>query len=262
MKTLDDCSRVWLTGASSGIGAALALALARRGCRLALFARSRRRLEKVCDECAGSDVLLQVGDVTDRERVIECVRQAESTFGGLDVAILNAGIGEPLRVDEFDSASVRRVLDVNLMGVVHGIEAVLPGFLERGSGILVGVSSVAGYRGLQQSASYCSSKAALTTFLESLRLDLAPRGIRVLTVSPGYVRTPLTKRNRFPMPFIVPADRAAEIIVRGIERGRRDIHFPLPLSLLMKLLRILPVWAFDVIMGSVGRCQKGHFKSR
>ncbi len=263
--------RVWLTGASSGIGAALARALARRGCRVALFARNAERLGVVRDECEAlarehSDdavapvVIAQTGDVTDRQRVADAVREAEEALGGLDVVILNAGIGEPVHVDRLDAESVRRVFDVNLMGAVHGIEAALPGFLARGQGTIVGVSSVGGYRGLPQSAAYCASKSALATFLESLRLDLAPRGVDVLTVSPGFVRTPLTDRNRFRMPFLLPPDRAAEIIVRGIERRKREIHFPLRLSLAMKLLRILPIWMFDPLMKSISRRQGGAFK--
>ena len=261
-------SRVWLTGASSGIGSALANVLAERGCRLALFARNRDRLETVRDsilenskESVPPEILVQPGDVTDSTRVRDAVCEAESVFGGLDLVIFNAGIGRSLLVEEFKSDRVREIFEVNFMGVMHGLEAVLPGFLERGSGTLVGISSVAGFRGLPQSAPYCSSKSALIIFLESLRLDLSPRGIRVLTVSPGFVKTPLTDRNRFAMPFLVPADRAAEIIVRGIERGHRNICFPFRMSLMMKLVRVMPVWLFDFMMKWTGTMGKRELKN-
>lgn len=259
-------ARVFLTGASSGIGAALAVELARRGARLALFARNEERLDKVRKSARqaarneAAEIITFPGDVTNRERVLATIRETSETLGGIDVAIFNAGVGDSLFVDSFDSARVREIFEVNLMGVVHGIEAVLPEMLERGRGTIVGVSSAAGYRGLPQSAPYCASKSALTTFLESLRLDLAPRGIRVLTVSPVFVRTPLTDRNRFRMPFIVTAERAAAIIADGIGRGRRDIHFPRRLTLLMKILRILPVWLYDILLGAVRRRQRGDFK--
>jgi NAD(P)-dependent dehydrogenase (short-subunit alcohol dehydrogenase family) len=267
-------SRVWLTGASSGIGAALARALASRGARVALFARRREELEALARDlersalagaaegAAGAPrVLVQPGDVTDHARVRDAVREAEAAFGGLDIAILNAGVGDSLPAAKLDAAVVRRVFEVNLLGAVHGIEAVLGAFLERGDGVIVGVSSVAGYRGLPQSAPYCASKAALAVFLESLRIDLAPRGIRVLTVSPGFVKTPLTDRNRFPMPFLLAPERAATRILRGIERETRDIHFPWRLTVPMKLVRLLPVWLYDPVFRWLGERQRGSFKS-
>lgn len=262
-------SRIWLTGASSGIGAALALELALRGSHVALFARNAGRLEAVRATIrrtlAGRgepdrQVLVQYGDVTDRARVRAAVEEAESELEGLDIAVLNAGIGDILPASKFRGEAVRKILEVNFMGAVHGIEAVLPGMLSRGHGALVAISSVAAYRGLPQAAPYCASKAALTTLFESLRLDLAPYGIRVLTVSPGFVKTPLTDRNRFPMPFLLTPGDAARRIADGIQKNRRDIHFPRRLTYLMKLLRVLPVWLYDPLVARIASPPDGGFK--
>ncbi len=266
---------VWLTGASGGIGAALARTLARRGRPLALFSRDEQRLEGLREEILASlrslpagaagveppAILIQRGDVTDRTRVLQAVAEADEALGGIGVAILNAGIGESLDIDRFSSDLVRSVIEVNFFGAVHGIEGVLPRFLERGRGTVVGISSMAGFRGLPQSAPYCASKAALSTFLESLRVDLAPRGIGVITVSPGFVKTPLTDRNRFPMPFLLSPERAAEIIVRGIEKGRRTIDFPWQFALPMKLLRLAPPRLYDALIRRFLARRKGPFKA-
>jgi len=254
---------VWLSGASSGLGEALARELARRGSRLALFARREDRLQALCAELSarnrGADVLVQGGDVRDRARVHEAVREAEERFGGIDVLILNAGIGDSFFPDEFDAELVERITAVNYLGAVYGIEAALPAMLARGAGTLVGVSSIGAVRGFPTAAPYCASKAALTTFLESLRLDLKGRGVTVITVSPGFIKTPLTDRNRFPMPFLQPADGAARRIVDGIERGKREIHFPRRLTLAMKLLGCVPGRLYDFLLSRTVR-GKGYRK--
>jgi len=247
--------RVWLSGASSGLGEALARELASRDCRLALFARRGELLEKLKEELLrvkpGLDMLVQQGDVRDSGRVKDAVRAAEERFGGIDVLILNAGTGDSLFPDQFDTELVERVFSVNFLGAIYGIAAGLPGMLSRKSGTIVGVSSIAGVRGFPGSGPYCASKAAFTTFLESLRLDLKGTGIKVVTVTPGFIKTPLTDRNRFPMPFLQPADRAARTIVRGIERGKREIHFPKRLTIPLKILRALPGPIYDFLVTRV-----------
>lgn len=257
--------RVWLSGASSGLGAALARELASRGARLALFARRQPELEKLAVELrslsasAPAEVIVQAGDVSDRVRVHAAVRECEERFGGIDVLLLNAGIGDPLFPDKFSAELVERITRVNYFGAIHGIEAALPKMLERGAGTIVGVSSIGAVRGFPTAAPYCASKAALTSFLESLRLDLRGRGVKVITVSPGFIKTPLTDRNRFPMPFLQPADRAARRIVDGIVRGKREIHFPRRLTVPMKLLRILPGFLYDFLLARTVR-GKGYHK--
>jgi NADP-dependent 3-hydroxy acid dehydrogenase YdfG len=248
---------VWLSGASSGLGEALARELASRGSKLALFARREDRLEALCREIIAlrpwAEVLVQPGDVRDRTRVGAAVREAEERFGGLDVLLLNAGIGESLFPDRFDAAVVERIVAINFLGAVYGIEAALPGMLARRRGAIAAVSSISAAYGLPSSAPYCASKAALTVFLESLRIDLRRTGVRVITISPGFIKTPLTDRNRFPMPFLQEPDQAARRIADGIARGKREIHFPKRLTVPIKLLRCIPGpiadWLVTVIAG-------------
>ena len=206
----------------------------------------------------GADVLVQVGDVRDRARVGAAVREAETRFGGLDVILLNAGAGESLFPDRFDALIVERLVAINFLGAVYGIEAALPGMLARKRGAIAAVSSISAAYGLPSSAPYCASKAALTVFLESLRIDLRATGVKVITISPGFIKTPLTDRNRFPMPFIHAPERAAKRIVDGIAKGKREVHFPRRLTVPIKLLRCLPGrvadWFVTVIAG------KGYHK--
>jgi len=244
--------RVWLSGASSGIGEALARELAIRSCRLALFARRAELLSALKDELVRErpslEVLVQPGDVRDPARIREAIGEAEARFGGIDVLLLNAGTGDTLHPESFDAQLVERVFGVNFLGAVHCIAAALPGMLRRKAGTIVGISSIAAVRGFPGSGPYCASKAAFTTFLESLRLDLWRTGVKVITVSPGFIKTPLTDRNRHPMPFIQPADRAARRILKGIERGKREIHFPKPLTIPLKILGCFPGPIYDFLL--------------
>ena len=233
---------VWLTGASSGIGEALVPRLAARGARVAISARRADRLEALAAEgrARGGDVRAFPLDVTDREATGATVRAIESAMGGIDVAILNAGSHLRAARQPFDAQQYVDTFTLNVFGPLYGIEAVLPGMLARGRGCLAGISSLAGYRAVPTAGAYGSSKAAFTHLLDALRFDLEPHGIQVVAVSPGFVRTPLTDRNRYRMPFLMPVDAAAERIVSGIERERREIHFPKPFSWTLKLLRVLP----------------------
>ena len=246
---------VWISGASSGLGEEMARQLAARGCRLALFARRERKLEELRNELMKRDararILVQPGDVRLRDDVAAAIRAAEADFDGLDVIILNAGIGDNLFPDRFDSELVERITAVNYLGAIYGIEAALPGMLRRGRGKIVGISSIASVRGMPGAAPYCASKAALSTFLESLRIDLRGREIEVVTVSPGFIKTPLTDRNRFPMPFLQPVDLAARKIIHGIARGKREIHFPRRLTVPLKMLRCLPGGIYEWLMGRI-----------
>lgn len=236
-----------ITGASSGIGRALALALSRRGCRLALVARRRAALEEVAQE-AGGEAHLFPCDVREREQVRAAAQQVLEARPQVDLLILSAGIGRATDVGHFDAAHVEQVFKTNLFGAVYWIEALLPHLMERG-GMIVGLSSLAGYRGLPATAAYSASKAALTTFLESLRVDLRRRGsgVRVLTVAPGYVRTPMTA-GRGRLPFLIEPEEAARRILRGIERERPLIRFPWQISLLVRLVHPLPARWYDALI--------------
>ncbi|MDX6523544.1 MAG: hypothetical protein QOI17_1057 [Gaiellales bacterium] len=238
-------SRVWLTGASSGIGEALAIELVRRGARVAISARRADKLEQLAADHGMLPVPL---DVSDRQAVLAAEETVRAELGGLDMAIMNAGTYQQMDVMAWDSAAYRSHVDVNLMGLVHGIEAVLPQMRKARAGSIVGVASVAGYRGFPSSQAYGSTKAAEINLLESLRIDLLPLGIEVSTVCPGFVRTSLTGRNTFRMPWLIEPDEAARCIAGGLEKGKAEIVFPLPMMLAMKAMRLVPVRPWTAIM--------------
>jgi short-subunit dehydrogenase len=254
-------ARVWVTGASSGIGAALVPVLAARGARVAVSARRAEVLESLAAawRTGGADVLVVPADVTDRAAVLGACRRIDDVFGGIDLAIFNAGSHTPPSGAGFDSSQFVRVMTLNYFGVLYGIEAVLPGMLQRGRGHIAGVASLAGYRGVPTAAAYGASKAALIHALESIRFDLEPLGVGVTVVNPGFVRTPLTDRNRFHMPFLMEVDRAAAIIVDGLERERKEIHFPRVFSTMLKIARVLPFPVYERVMK---RATKGQRRAR
>lgn len=234
--------RIWLIGASSGIGEALAIGLGAEGAMLALSARSAAQLERVADlvRSRGGTASVVPLDVTGDNAVPAAAREIEAALGGIDVLIYCAGQWTVTDVTDFDVAAIEAQIAVNYVGEVRAIGAVLPHMIERGSGAIVGVASVAGYNGLPQAAGYGSTKAAVNVLLQSLRLELPAYGISVTTVNPGFVETPLTERNRFPMPFMMTPEQAADRIVRGLLAGHEEIHFPRRLSIPLKLLGALP----------------------
>jgi NAD(P)-dependent dehydrogenase (short-subunit alcohol dehydrogenase family) len=226
----------WVVGASSGIGAATARELARRGARVAVSARREDQLSEVAD----GSMLVVATDVTDARSVADAAATVLNTLGPADIVVYSAGYWKQMDATAWDTEVFDQHLRVNLSGMSNTLAAVLPHMLERGRGAFVGISSVAGYRGLVGSGGYGATKAAQLNLLESLRVQLAPLGVRVTTVSPGFVRTDLTAGNRFPMPFIIEATDAATAICDGLERNRADIVFPLPMALLMKTARLIP----------------------
>jgi NAD(P)-dependent dehydrogenase (short-subunit alcohol dehydrogenase family) len=234
--------RVWLTGASSGIGAALAEMLAGRGARVAVSARSREPLEAFAERHAGKALALPL-DVTDAAAWREARDRLIAAWGGIDLVVFLAAAWRPTRAWELDAAEARTTIETNLIGVTNGLACVLPDVTRTGGGIAL-VSSVAGYRGLPQALTYGPSKAALINLAETLYLDLAARGVNVHLINPGFVRTPLTAANSFPMPGLMEPEAAAERIVRGLERGRFEIAFPRRLVWPLKLLRLLPYWLY------------------
>ena len=191
-------ARVWVTGASSGIGEELSAALVRAGARVALTARRRDRLEAIAEPWrrGGRDVIVAPADVTDRDAVHRVAVEIEAAWGGIDLAVFNAGFGKRIRWTEFDARDFTAIFQVNLFGVIYGVEAVLPGMLQRRAGRIAAVASLAGYRGAPTLAGYGTSKAALIHAMDSMRFDLAPHGIGVTLINPGYVRTPLTADQR------------------------------------------------------------------
>lgn len=231
-----DGKRVWVTGASSGIGAALAAELVDRGSVVAISARRRDRL----DEVAGDAMTVVPMDVTDDARVLAAHDEVTAAIGPIDVAVLNAGTWTQTKVGAWDVDAFRLQVETNLLGTSACLAALLPPMIARGSGTIAIVASVAGYRGLPGSEAYGATKAALINLAESLRADLAPAGVTVQCVSPGFVRTELTERNRFPMPFLIDADDAARAIADGLESGTPEIVFPFRMAATMKAARFVP----------------------
>jgi short-subunit dehydrogenase len=228
----------WITGASTGIGRALAVELAKRGVKVAASARSSEKLAELARAHSGIAPLPL--DVADAAAMAEAVRIISRTVGPIDLAVLNAGIWEAMSARNFSAAKAARSMAVNYQGIVNGIEALLPGMLERGQGHIAMVASVAGYRGFGPTAAYGPTKAAVINLAETLRNDLAFRGVAVSVINPGYVDTPMTSGNKFPMPYMISAEDAARRIIRGLEKGKFEIAFPWQLVAMMKLGRLMP----------------------
>jgi short-subunit dehydrogenase len=247
----DSC--VWLTGASSGIGEALAVELAKRGAKVAITARRADVLGSLAQSIAqsGGAVACFPGDVRNLAEMKGIVAAIEEKFGPIDVAIPNAGTHIFTVPEQFNSQEYLDLMELNFGGMLRCIEAVLPGMLSRGRGAIAPVASLAGYRGLPRAAAYGASKSAMIHFLESIRFHLVRRGITISIVNPGFVKTPLTDKNDFRMPFLVDAPRSARIICNGIERGKREIAFPFPFSWVLKVARVLPAPLYESL---VNRC--------
>lgn len=226
---------IWLIGASTGIGEALAKKLASQGAILALSARSKDKLDTLNQSLGGVHRVLPL-DVANSQSMYD----AANAQPQIDIIIFNAGTYTPMTVDDFDLQTCLNTIDVNLNGAFRLLDAVLPMLRDGRCKHLVMVSSVAAYRGMLHSMAYGASKAALTNLVETLRVELAPRGVKIQLVSPGFVKTPLTDRNHFKMPMMISPERAAEHIARGIDSDDYEIHFPKGFTLFLKLLRILP----------------------
>lgn len=234
--------RAWITGAGKGIGRAVALGLARRGWTVAASARTEEDLIELAREAQPlvGDIRAYPLDVTDAGAVAQAQNDIETNMGSLDLAILNAGSYERFGARNFSADRFRKQIDLNLMGTVYCLEALMPGFIERGRGHLAVVSSLAGYRGLPNAAAYGATKAALINMCEALKPDLDRAGVKLSVINPGFVKTPLTDKNEFPMPFLVSVETAAERIIRGLETGRFEITFPRRFACILKVLRLAP----------------------
>jgi short-subunit dehydrogenase len=233
-----------VTGASSGIGRALAKVLAEEGARVGLIARRREQLEALAQEiaAAGGTAAAAAADVCDRDQVRAAVEEVCGRLGTVDLLIASAGVGAPTLLNPMNVGDVEKMLRVNVLGVVYTIDAVLPEMLRRRQGHLAAVSSLAAYKGLPGESAYCASKAALNTFMEGLRIQLADQGIAVTTLCPGFVQTPMTEINQFEMPWLLTAEQAARRMVKALHRKRKVYCFPWQMTVLMKLTRWLPDW--------------------
>ncbi len=249
-----------ITGASAGIGAALAHELSRSGYSVGLIARREAKLAEVVDSVRGSGGVAEyaVADVTDREALTAAVRQLEDKLGPCELMVANAGVIGMQFADEFKATDVTWIMDVNFNGVVHSVEAVLQGMLSRGRGQLVAISSVAGFRGLPTWGAYSASKAAVNTFMESLRVELKPRGITVTTVQPGFIDTDMTAGSKNPMPFLLSSDDLAHRVAGAIARRAGEYTVPWQMGALMWVTRRLPNWLYDkVLYSNVPKSKRG-----
>ncbi len=233
-----DGRHVWIIGASTGIGAAAATLLLERGAHVALSARQGEALRQVAGERPRALVLPL--DITEHASVVDACATLRTAWPRIDLVLVVAGGYNEMRADAIDLAAVNRLIDLNLRGVFHCLDAVLPVLLRQGAGGIGLVASVAGYGGLPKALVYGPTKAALINLSESLYLDLHGRGIDVYQINPGFVDTPLTAGNDFPMPALISAVEAARQMVRGIERGQFHIHFPRRFTNCLRLARLLP----------------------
>ena len=228
-----------VTGASSGIGRAVALELARRGWKVAAVARRAQELDRLAAEAAGQ-VFACPGDVTDRAGMAALVGIVEREHGPVALAFLNAGTYFPDGRGHVDVAAAMRTFEINVGGTLNCLDPLAAAMAARGKGQIAVNASVAGYGGLPRAAAYGASKAALINMAASLKFALDPAGICIQVVNPGFVRTPLTGKNDFPMPFMVEQEDAARRICDGFERGGFEIAFPRRLAWLLKALNMLP----------------------
>ena len=241
---------VFLTGASSGIGEGMAVALAERRAILGLIARRHDCLEGLAKACEAKGGIASIFpcDVTDAEAIQAGADEMRREYGHIDIMIANAGIGgnDP-ETRDYKPEAVKKLIETNLMGAVNCIHAVVPQMLERGSGQLVAISSLAGIRGLPKSAAYSASKAGMTAFFESVRLDTRGKGIDVTIIQPGFIETPLTAGRTNNMPFLMKLDDAIPHFIAAIERKKRFAAFPWQLATIVRLGKIFPAGLYDRI---------------
>lgn len=241
----------WITGASSGIGAEIALQLAARGWRVAVSARNAKALQHMAAQNA--NIFSYPLDVTRRRATQSVVTAIEADLGPIDWAILNAGIYLPTDLPHFDAKLFDQSFAVNVGGAVNGLNAVLPSMTRRRQGRLALMASVAGYNGLPTSSAYGATKAAILNMAEALAIELRPIGIGVSVIAPGFVETPATDRNQFAMPFILPVDEAARRIITGLEKGQFLISFPRRFAAILRALSFLPRGFYVRLMAAASR---------
>ena len=230
--------KIWITGASSGIGKAVAEKFAAEGWKVAVSARRKELLQDMAKDQNISSFPL---DVTDRSQINSIFQNILKEFGNIDICLFSSGTYEPKDEQNIDPDKIKNVINVNFLGVIDCVKAVEEYFKNKKTGHISIVSSIAGYRGLPNSSGYGPSKAALTNFCESIYFDFKKFGVRVSVISPGFIKTPLTDKNEFPMPFLKTVDYAANQIFNGLVKSNAfEIHFPKGLTLTLKFLRILP----------------------
>ncbi len=248
-------STVLLTGAAHGIGRATAIALARKGYPLGLVDRDAGPLQELATSLreSGAKVATAVLDVSDAPALATAVADIETALGPIEVLLACAGVGSLTIAPRLETSVLRQTLEVNVVGVALSIEAVLPGMIARGRGHLIGIASMAGYRGFPWMISYSASKAALIAYLEALRPGLAKRGVTITTVCPGFVRTRMCDHIPYQRPVkMIEPETAARHLVRAVERRPRNCVFPFDMKIGLAILKYMPDFAFDRLMRYVG----------
>ena len=234
---------IWITGASSGIGKSLAIKFANEGWQVAASARRENLLKEL--SYTNSNIHSFPLDVTDSEKCKDVSTEIVNKLENIEICIFCTGIHDPKSEKSLDLEKVRKIMEVNFFGTVNSINSVYDYFKKKRSGHISMVSSVAGYRGLPAGGAYCASKSALTTFAESLYFDMKRFNVRVSVVHPGFIKTPMTDQNDFPMPMIKSPEFAADEIFKGLTQSNAfEIHFPKQFTFIMKILKIMPNWLY------------------
>ncbi len=245
---------VWITGASTGIGRALALSFARDGAKVAVSARSADKLGELAQ--LSPNIGAYPVDVVDAAAVAATVERISREIGPIDLAVLNAGVWHPMSAANYSLANATDSISVNYVGVINGLAPVMRAMIGRGRGHIALVSSVAGYRGLPKSAAYGPTKAALINLAESLYADLKHKGVTMTVINPGFVKTQMTDVNTFPMPYLVTVDEAVASIRKGLASGQFEIVFPGRMALMMKSMRLLPYRTYFWAMARIASGDK------
>ena len=240
---------VLITGASSGIGKGMALEIAARGAHLGLLARREELLNEIVSEAKAKGVkaIAAAADVRDVAAVREAADRFRRELGPIDILIANAGIGTADHAVRLTPEHVEKVIGINVLGAVNSVAAVLPEMVERRQGRLVAISSLAAYRGVAKSAAYCASKAALSSYFESMRIDLRNTGVGVTIIHPGFIKTDLTSGRAAKMPYLMELDHGVKKIVSAIEREKKSYAFPWQLATFVRAGLILPAAMYDWI---------------
>ena len=246
---------IWITGASTGIGKALAIKFSKNGWKVAISARRLELLEEISKK--NENIFSFPLDVTNKDECSKVFSEIKNKFGQIDLCIFSTGTWDPKKEKEIDVEQIENVMKVNFFGTVNSIKSVEKYFKELGKGHISIVSSIAGYRGLPNSTGYGPSKSALNNLTESLYFDFKRYGVRVSLISPGFIKTPMTDKNDFKMPFLKTTEYAAEKIYNGlVNTNAFEIHFPKQLTIVLKILKILPNWLYLRLVGKLTKYQK------
>ncbi len=243
--------KVIITGASTGIGRAIAKELAKAGAQVGLLARREELLLELVNEIQtlGGKAFYRVADISERHETLTGISELIHCMNGVDILIANAGVGAPTTIQPFNVETQEKMIKVNLLGVIYCIEAVLQTMLDSCKGQIVAISSLAGFKGLPGESGYTASKAGLNTFMEGMRIQLRPKNIYVSTICPGFIKTPMTEVNdEKDMPWLMEAETAAKIIIKAIRRKTKVLRFPWQTSLLMRITGMLPDWVVERVM--------------